>query len=460
MKKFWRLFTRFWLWYRTLRPVYVLAIGYLLYVLLIFALLHWPICWKVADVPLIDSFFTAVAAVSTAGMQTVNFAETYNTLGQVIVLVGIQISALGYMTLGSLVILASKGHLSKKRLKIGQAVLGMPESFEPLRFFRHIAVYTLSVELIGALVLWGCFLSAGIPRPLWSAIFHAVTAFCTAGFSVFPNSLEAFSDNAAVGLTISLLCLLGGIGFIVMEDLCRSIKSKHLQTTLTTRIILVATFGSVLVGTCFLFFDPVISEFSLKKRILTAFFQAVSVLTTAGFTTLPINNLSAATLVIVIVLMILGPSPSGTGGGLKNTTWSAAIASVLSFFRGREEITFFNCTVPHSRTTAAFASITLYMVTFAVGTYFLLLFDSHPFEQVVFEVASALGTAGVSHGITSELSSTGKIIIMLLMFIGRLGIMSLALGAIALYHDILHDPLQQAADAAAPPLTKEDDIVL
>ena len=453
-----RLWLRYWIWYHSLRPVYVLVLGYALYVAITFALLCLPICWNVSDVALIDSLFIAVAVISTCGLQPINLAETYNLLGQIVVLLGVQISGLGFMTLGSWVILASKGHLSQKRLKIGQAVLAMPEFFEPRRFLRHIVLFSLSVELIGTLILWQCFLATGTPNPLWAAMFHSVTAFCTAGISIFPNNLESFADNVAVSFTIASLSLLGGIGFIVMNDLHRSIMSKSLRTTLTTRIILAATFGAVLVGTFFLFFDPHIAEFSLKQRILTAFFQTVSAMTTAGFNTIPVSNLASATIVIVVILMVLGASPSGTGGGLKSTTWSAAIATVISFFRGKEEITFFNCAVPHSRTTAAFAAITLYMITFAAGTYCLLLFESHSFEGVVFEVASALGTAGLSRGITSELSSVGKIVIMLLMFIGRLGVVSLALGAVALYYDISHDP--DAPSGLIPPPTKEDDIVL
>ena len=435
----WRIYYRCRIAYHRLKPSYALLIGYSLYVLTTFALLCLPICRNVADVPLIDILFTSLAAISTSGLQTVNFTETYSIFGQVVVLIGIQISGLGYMTLGSFIILASKGHLSKKRLKIGQAVLAMPDSFNPVKFLRHIIIFTFAIELIGALILWKCFMAAGVSNPLWAAVFHAVTAFCTAGISIFPNSLTEFADNPAITLTVAGLCLLGGIGFIVLDDLYRSVKTKSITATLTTKIILFATFGSVLLGTVFLFFDPNLAGFSLDKRLLAAFFQTVSALTTAGFHTIPVSNLAAATLVIIIVLMILGASPSGTGGGLKTTTWSAAVATVLSFFRGKDEITFFGKTVPHSRTTAAFAAITLYMTTFALGTYCLLLFSTHSFESVVFEVASALGNVGLSHGITPELCIGGKIVIMLLMYIGRLGVLSLALGAIALYHDISAD---------------------
>ena len=444
-------------WYRSLQPIYALVFGYAFYILVIFALLCLPICRTVSHISLVDLLFTAVAAISTAGLQTVNFAETYNFLGQFVILLGIQIGGLGYMTLGSLVILASKGHLSRNRLNVGKAVLAMPEAFDPNRFFRHIAVFTFSIELIGALILWLCFLSAGIQNPLWAAIFHSVSAFCTAGISIFPDNLEKFAGNTAICLTIAALSLLGGIGFIVLEDLYRSFKHKSFRATLTTRIILVSTFGAIIVGTLFLFFDATLAALPLQQRCVNAFFQTVVALTTSGFSTIPISDLAAASMIVVMILMMLGASPSGTGGGLKSTTWSAAIAAMMSFLRGDQEITFFNNHVPHGRVIAAFASITLYLITFAVGTYCLLLSETLPFEHVIFETAAALGTAGLSHGITSELSTAGKYIVMTLMFIGRLGVVSLALGAVTLYHDIAHD--QNGSDGSDPPTIYESNIL-
>ena len=458
MKEFFgRLFLRCRIWYYTLRPTYALMIGYILYTVVIFTLLSLPICWNVINVPWVDLLFTAVAAVSTAGLQSVNFAETYNILGQVIILIGLHMGGLGYMTLGSLVIMASRGHLPRNRINIGKAVLAMPASFEPQRFFRHILIFTLSIELVGTVFLWYFFWAAGTPNPLWAAIFHSASAFCTAGISIFPNNLESFADNTGICLVISSLCLLGGIGFIVLEDLYRSFKAKHLRTTLTTRIILVATFSALVAGMLFFFFDPNVAEFSPKKRFLSALFQAVAALTTAGFNTIPISNLSMGSIVIIIILISLGASPSGTGGGLKTTTWSAAIAAILSFFRGREEITFFGNKVPHGRIIAAFAAISLYLMTFATGLYCLSLCESHSFEHVVLEVAAALGTSGLSYSITPELSSGGKMIIMVLMFVGRLGVVFLALGAVALYHDILSE---SGDSGSAPPPVEEDDIVL
>ncbi len=446
------LYKRLRLWLHGLRPTHAILVGYVFYVTVIFLPLCLPICWTADWVSPIDNLFIATSAISTTGLGSVNTADVYNFWGQLLVLIGVQIGGLGYMTLGSFAILASKGRIPKSRLNIGRAVLAMPDTFEPTRFLRHVVLFTFSIEGIGALVLWQAFTEAGAPNPLWAAIFHSVSAFCTAGFSTFSNNLESFSDNAKISMTVSVLSLLGAIGFIVLDDVYHSIKSRSVSTTLTTRIILVSTLGAVAVGTILLFFDATVAEMPLKERSLVAFFHTVSALSTAGFDTLPLAKFSSATAMVVIILMLLGASPAGTGGGLKSTTWSAALATIASYVRGREEITFWGSKVPHGRMTAAFASFALYLIAFTVGTYLLLLTDKHPFEDAAFEVASALGTVGLSRGITGDLTFWGKVVIILMMFIGRLGVVSLALAAVAFYRN--------GEEPELPSQGKNEDIVL
>ncbi|MDR1269730.1 MAG: hypothetical protein LBK82_09405, partial [Planctomycetaceae bacterium] len=214
-----KLHKRLRLWFHGLHPTHALMVGYALYVIIVFLLLCLPICWKTNWISPMDNLFVAVSVISTSGLTTVDTTKVYNIFGQLIILAGIQIGGLGYMTIGSYAILASKGHLSKNRINIGKAVLAMPESFEPVRFLRHIIVFTFTIELFGSLILWQAFTEAGIPNPLWTAVFHSVAAFCTAGFSTFSNNLEAFSGNTKISLVVSILSLLGAIGFIVLDDL-------------------------------------------------------------------------------------------------------------------------------------------------------------------------------------------------------------------------------------------------
>ena len=414
-----------------LTPVQTLVFGYASYVLLIFLPLCLPFTWKVEHIGWLDHLFMATSAVSTTGLVTVNTPDAYNLLGQIILLLGFQIGGLGYMTFGSFAIMASRGRVSDSRIKIGRAVFSMPDHFEPVSFIRRAVIFSVMVEALGACGLYFAFSCAGVESPLWPAIFHSVSAFCTAGFSVFPNSLESFRSDIWVNGIISALSIFGAIGFIVISDLWISIRSRVKSITLTSKIILTATFGGMLVATVALYFDSDMASLPQGERMLAAFFQAMTSLTTVGFNTHPIGLVSHASVMVIIVLMILGASPSGTGGGLKSTSWSAGLAATWSMIRGRRDTTFFGYVVPNYRIQAAFASFTLYLMFFALGSFLLLLADKHQFEDIVFEVASGLGTVGLSRGITGDLTELGKVTIICLMFIGRVGVVSLALAALS-----------------------------
>ncbi len=372
----------------------------------------------------------AASAVSTTGLGSVNTPEAYGFFGQVVLLLGIQLGGLGYMTMGSFAILSSRGSISQNRINIGRSVFAMPEDFDPAHFIRRVVVFSIGVEAVGAIALYFVFVVAEVEHPIWAAIFHSVSSFCTAGFSIFPDNLESFRINGWVNAIISTLSLLGAVGFIVLSDFYNFVRHRTRKITLTSKIILVATFGGVGTGTIALFFDHSISSLPVADRIGCAFFQSMSAMTTVGFNSIPIGGISLASLMIVMVLMILGASPSGTGGGLKSTSWSAGLASAWSVARGRKETTFFGYKVPNYRIQAAFASFTLYLLVFAGGCFVLLLADRHKFEDVVFEVASGLGTVGLSRGITGDLTAAGKFSMVILMYIGRVGVLSLGLAAL------------------------------
>ncbi|MGF1531985.1 MAG: TrkH family potassium uptake protein [Puniceicoccaceae bacterium] len=429
-------------------PVQTIVFGYATYILVIFLPLALLPATSVPGIGLLDHLFMATSAVSTTGLSTLNLPESYNLLGQVILLLGFQIGGLGYMTFGSFAIMASRGQVSESRIKIGRAVFAMPDHFDPISFIRRAVVFSLLVEVFGTIALYFAFSRAGVESPLWPALFHSVSAFCTAGLSTFPNSLEGFQSNFLIIGIISLLSILGALGFIVISDLWLASQSRIRKITLTSKIILVATFGGITLGALAITFDPSVSDAGYGKGLPVAIFQAISALTTVGFNTVPVGLLSQASIMVIIVLMILGASPSGTGGGLKSTSWSAGLAATWSMIRGRKETTFFGNVVPNHRIQAAFGSFTLYMMFFSLGCYLLLLADRHHFEDIVFEVASALGTVGLSRGITTELTVLGKVTVMGLMFIGRIGVVSLALAALARRHD------------NEPEIRREEDLII
>jgi len=276
--------------------------------------------------------------------------------------------------------------------------------------------------LFGTIALYFIFLNSGVSLPLWQAIFHSVSAFCTAGFSLFSSSFENFAGNFWLNLVIGVLSYLGAIGFIVCVDYWRKFQGKVDQVTLTSKIILWSTFWLSVSGAILIFLaEPSISQFPADDRLLKAIFQAMTAITTVGFNTIDIGTLSNATLLVIIMLMVVGASPSGTGGGLKSTTFSALFGIMKSAIHGNHNVTFWGKPIPHNRVFAAVASLSFYTTSLLIGTYLLELTQKSSFVGNLFEAASALGTVGLSTGITSALTDLGKLIIILLMYCGRLG---------------------------------------
>lgn len=404
------------------QPARLVLLGYISYIVLSWVLLCLPISWKSDFISPLDNLFIATSAISTTGLVTVNTPDVYNFFGQLVIACAFQVGGLGYMTLGSFVILASKKSLPPDRQQISETVFSLPERFNLRTFLKHTIIFTALIEILGFIGLYVCFSLEEVPNALWAAIFHSVSAFCTAGFSVFPNSLIDFRANFAVNLIVTALSLLGAIGFIVMSDVWLSLTRKRSQITLTTKIILVVTFGFILTGWIFLFVaDASIAALPLGERFLASGFQSMTAMTTVGFNSHPIENLAPALVLVMIILMIIGASPSGTGGGLKTTSISAAFATVWAALRNQNDVTFFGRRIPMNRLLAAFSALAFYLAMFLVGSVALLALQGQAFEDIVFEVASALGTVGLSRGITGDLVPWGKIVVIVLMFIGRVG---------------------------------------
>jgi trk system potassium uptake protein TrkH len=406
-----------------LHPAQVAGLGYLAYTLLGWLLLCLPFAQKLPEgIPAIDNLFIATSAVSTTGLVTVSVVDSYNAFGQVVVLMLIQLGGLGYMTFGSFVILSTKGGLSAERSRVGRTVFSLPESFRIDKFIRSVVVFTVVIEAAGALALYAVFRRADAATPLWSAVFHSVSAFCTAGFSLYDTSFEAFAGDFWLNLVISALSYCGAIGFIVWVDYWRKLTGKVQQVTLTSRIILWMSLWLTVVSTFMIFVgEPSLDAKPVEDKLLESFFQAMTAMTTVGFNTIPTASLSSATLLVIIALMIIGASPSGTGGGVKSTTVSALIGVMRSTLRGDAEVRFRKKVVPRARVWTATANMGFYMLMLLVGTYLLELTQRAGFVENIFEAASALGTVGLSMGITASLSGLGKLVVILLMFCGRLG---------------------------------------
>lgn len=437
-------------WTRRFHSIHLLVAGYCSYVLLGWAVLCLPICAQ-TDAGWLDHLFTSASAVSTTGLVTVSTSDTYSFVGELVVLALIQFGGLGYMTISSFTVLAVSGSLSASRKRVSSAALSLPEGFEVAAFLKTICWFTLAVELLGALALYPSFHAREAPSPVWFAVFHSVSSFCTAGFGLFNNSLEDYRQDTWLNAVITVLSLLGAIGFIVVHDVWRSVLRKKAEMTLTSKVIIVSSTLIILGGTIlFAFNEPSVQNLNWIDRWTTSLFQVMSASTTVGFNTIPIGGVSSGSVLLLVIAMVIGASPSGTGGGLKTTTFSAVWAEMMSVIRNRPITTFFGKAIPVERMRSAVANMVFYSACLAAGTWFLAIFDTHTLVDQTFECVSALGTVGLSRGITGMLTPAGKMIIIAMMVIGRIGPVVLAMAFFA-------RRCHTAGQAAAPP--KEDVVV-
>jgi len=408
-------------WVQT-NPVRLVALGYANYILIGWALLCLPISQATSGASILDHLFTAASAVSTTGLVTVATSDSYSWFGEFVILLLMQFGGLGYMTITSFIVLVVSRDLSFKRKRVSESAVALPQPYMLRSYLRMIVAFTLIIETIGAAALYPSFVSHGAPNPAGQAVFHSVSAFCTAGFGLFSNSFEDYRDDAWLNFVVTVLSYLGALGFIVLHDAWQSLTNRKRFMTLTTKIILWATMWIGLIGTVLFFVDePLVQEMPMWRRAMTSVFQVMTASTTVGFNTIPIGALSASSLFLLTVIMIIGASPSGTGGGLKTTTITALWAEMVSVIRRREQSTFARRGIPEHRVRAAVASATFYLLTLSAGIYALALVESSPWPDQVFECASALGTVGLSRGITGSLTTVGKCIIIALMYVGRVG---------------------------------------
>ncbi|MCF7920139.1 MAG: hypothetical protein K9N06_09540 [Candidatus Cloacimonetes bacterium] len=479
-------------------PTRLLFLGYLLYVFLGWILLNIPFVHNYR-INTLDNLFTSTSAISTTGLTTISVIDQYNFWGQTIVLILIQIGGLGYMTFGSFIILSRKKTINPYRKNILKTSFTLPLDFSIKKFIKSIVIYTLSIEFIGAVLLFFVFKDDYRVNPYWSAIFHSISSFCTAGFSLYNDSFINYADNLNLNLIISSLSLLGAIGYIVMVDVWLLIKGEKEHITFTSKVILRITFWLLVIGSVFFYFNEYNSNEPIQFRhILQSFFQTMTALSTVGFNTVAISQIKAASLFLISILMIIGASPSGTGGGIKSTTLSCLLGTlqslltrkkeyidlesykippasgfpapgshpkkkiILSLFQKKKEqtigyntrgnvidtpensvnirstlgnlikIKYLGRVIPYERIILAFANFSFYFIILFSGFYLLLITETFPFNKLFFEAASALGTVGLSTGITSSLSPFGKLIIIVLMFIGRIG--PITFGMALFYH--------------------------
>lgn len=410
-------------------PQQNLFYGFFTYIVLGGLLLCLPFFQKI-PASILDHFFIATSAVSTTGLVTISIFDTYNFFGQFIVMVLIQLGGIGYLTFTTFMLFSTTSKITNWHKKILSTEFTLPITIKIRDFLKSVILFTLIMEILGAILFFIAFKQEGIPtiEALWSSIFHSISTFCTAGFSLFNNSFVDFVDHHFINFIISMLAISGSLGFIVITDFGLRIKDRAHKLSFTTKIIfygflVLLTFGTVF----FYFFEPSLITQDSDSIFLKAFFQCMSAMTTVGFNTVNFGDFSQSMLLICVVLMYVGASPSGTAGGIKITTLTAVFAILKSRIRGSENVTFLGRIIPYKRLYIATSTFIFYTIIIIIGTFLISFTDNFELEDILFEVASALGTVGISRGITGDLSSFAKLVIILIMFIGRLGVLTFGL---------------------------------
>ncbi len=406
--------------------------GYLFMILLCFIILNLPFV-QGAKTSLIDHLFYSVSIVSTTGLAPSSFNEAYNIYGQIIGLFFIQLGGVGYMSLSSFILLKQFDKLPKISARLLKLEFNLPSRYPMLQFLYSVFVFTVIIEVVGAIFLYFGFKNEGVDNPLWQAIFHSISAFCTAGFSLFDDSLSGFSDNNFITVTIMILSLLGSIGFIVLMDFFLMLRHKRRKITLTSKIILISTFLICTIPSLLIWVSDDLLFSQGIKGLGYSFFQNISAHTTVGFNNFDLSRFGSSTVFILILVMVIGSSPSGTGGGIKTTSITAVFAVLSSILKKSKHITFLSKEIPASNIYLAFSSILFYSIILIIGTWLILIIDGHRLnmDAILFESASALSTVGLSTGITSEMSVLSKLVLSFLMFVGRLGVLTFGFAVIS-----------------------------
>nr|WKN38347.1 potassium transporter TrkG [Tunicatimonas sp. TK19036] len=399
--------------------------GFFLYTVLGFGLLSIPLFHK-TSISLVDHLFISTSAISTTGLVTISVFDSYNFFGQLIVMLLFQLGGVGYMTLTAYYLLFTTRRITHWHSRIIGAEFTMPSTIRVDDFIRSVILFTVIMEALGTVCFLIAFTSSGMGflQALWFAIFHSVSAFCTAGFGLFNDSFESYQDDWFMNTIISVLAIAGSLGFIVITDIWYRLSGRSTAISFTTKIIVYGFIILLSVGTLLIyFFEPLVAQPG-DNTLMKSFFQAMTAMTTVGFNTISTGALSLPILLLVVFLMYIGASPSGTAGGMKITTLTAMIAILKSRVLGQRNITFMNRKIPFERIYVATSTFILYTSLIFLFTFLLSFTETSTFDRLLFEVASALGTVGLSTGITGSLTPLGKVMIIILMFIGRVGVLT------------------------------------
>ncbi len=381
-----------------------------------------------------DALFTSTSAVCVTGLIVHDTATYWSTFGQGVIIMLIQIGGMGVVTVAVALAVVSGKRISLKQRSTMQEAISAHKVGGIVRLTGFIIRMTILFELVGAILMAPVFCKEfGLGKGIWYGVFHSISAFCNAGFDLMGvktpySSLTHFMNNPIINITIMSLIVIGGIGFMTWDDI-RVYKHHFRKYRMQSKVILVTTALLILIPALYLFFFE-FSDMPLWDRIISSLFQSVTP-RTAGFNTVDLTRISETGIFIMIMLMIVGGSPGSTAGGMKTTTFAVLLSTSISVFRRREHTHFFGRRVDEDTIRSASTIFTMYLTMFLVGGCIISRVEGLPLLTCLFETASAVGTVGLSLGITPTLGMVSRTILIILMYLGRVGGLTLIFAALS-----------------------------
>ena len=420
---------------RRLSSFQIIILGFAWVILLGSLLLMLPIATITGCVtPFNEALFTATSAVCVTGLIIQDTGSYWSGFGQAVILTLIQIGGLGVITVAASFALLSGRKISLMQRSTMQDAISAPKVGGIVRLTRFILLGTFLIELLGALAMLPVFCCDYGWRGIWMAVFHSISAFCNAGFDILGTksnlypSLTSYASSPSINFTIMLLIVTGGIGFLTWDDIWEN-KWHFRHYRMQSKVILVTTSLLIALPAAFFFFTD-FSALPTEKRLLTSLFQSVTP-RTAGFNTVALPAMSSASQGLMVLLMLIGGSPGSTAGGIKTTTLAVLLANATATFRQCENAQLFGRRIDCSTIKTATTILTMYLTLFFGGAVFISTYENLPLVSCLFETASAVGTVGLTLGITPQLHIPSQIVLITLMYLGRVGGLTLIYAALS-----------------------------
>jgi trk system potassium uptake protein TrkH len=430
---------------RRLSQIQILSVGFVLISIVGGVLLSLPIASTSGEAtPYIDALFTSTSAVTTTGLVVVDTGSHYNLFGQTVIMILFQIGGLGYMLFFVFFVLSLGNKLSMKNKLLLQESLKRPFKIEAVKFTRQIILFTVIVESVGAAFLSMLLLrDFSLPHAVYSGLFHSISAFNTAGFSIYADSFSRYNNSMAVNIILIFVFTAGCLGFWVVFDSLEYFRNilkrkKPNRLSVHSKLVYLITILFFVAGTCIIYFsEPWANSISIRETLLNSIFQTLTATSTTGFNTIDIGGMTETSLFLIIGFMFIGAGSGSTAGGIKMTTFGVLIASVYSILKNKEDVSVFKHRISVEIVRHSTAIMLLAGLWMFLAILILCVTEKGKFISILFEVVSALGTVGLSTGITADLSHIGKSLIVVTMLIGRIGPLGVGLSVLR-EHKQLH----------------------